>query len=61
MLHQESQGSMRVPRGSASLLSSPGRGIQPPGSLKRDSRGLSEVAAGNPGFPRPALVTFRTF
>ena len=34
------------------LLSSHGRGIGPQDALKKDSRGLSRVAAGNPGFPR---------
>ena len=38
-------------RGSASLLSSQGRGIGPHDGLKKDSRCLSRVAAGNPGFP----------
>ena len=48
---QGSQVSMRVARGSASLLSSQGRGIGPHDGLKKDSRCLSRVAAGNPGFP----------
>ena len=39
-------------RGSASLFSSHGRGIGPENVLKKDSRGLSWVAAGNPRFPR---------
>ena len=38
-------------RGSASLLSSQGRGIGPHDGLKKNSRCLSRVAAGNPGFP----------
>ena len=48
---QGSQVSMRVARGSASLLSSHGRGIGPQDMFKGHSRGLSRVAAGNPGFP----------
>ena len=48
---QGSQVAMRVMRGSASLLSSHGRGIGPQDELKKDSRGLSQVAAGNPEFP----------
>ena len=43
--------SMRGARGSASLLSSHGRGIGRRNRLKKDSRGLSRVEAGNPGFP----------
>ena len=39
-------------RGSASLPSSHGRGLGPPDALKKDSRYLSWVAAGNPRFPR---------
>ena len=38
--------------GSASLLSSHGRGIAPQDALKKDSRGLLRVGAGNPWFPR---------
>ena len=41
---------MHVWRGSASLLSSHGRGIGPQEALKNDSQGLSPVAVGNPGF-----------
>ena len=41
---------LRVARGSASWLSSHGRGIGPKDALK-DSQRLSRVAAGNPGFP----------
>ena len=44
------QVSMRMVMGSGSLLSSHGRGIGPQDALK-DSRGLSRVTAGNPGFP----------
>ena len=57
---QGSQVSMRVVRGSESLLSSHGRGIGPQDALK-DSRGLSRVAAGNPGFPRLMPVTSGSF
>ena len=44
-------------RGSASLLPSHGRGIWPRDVLKKVSRGLSRVEAGNPGFPRLVQVT----
>ena len=49
--------SMRVERGSASLLPSHGRGIWPRDGLKKVSRGLSRVEAGNPGFPQLVQVT----
>ena len=49
--------SMRVARGSASLLPSHGRGLWPRDVLKKVSRGLSRVEAGNPGFPRLVQVT----
>ena len=49
--------SMRVAKGSASLLPSHGRGIWPRDVLKKVSRGLSRVEAGNPGFPRLVQVT----
>ena len=49
---QGSQISMGEARGSASLLSSPGRGLGPQDTLKKDSRGLSQVAVGNPRLPR---------
>ena len=55
--HQGSQVSMHVARGSASLLSSHGRGIGPQDALKKDSRGLAQVAEANPGFPRLVPVT----
>ena len=45
---QGSQVSMRVARGSASWLSSHGRGLGPRAALKKDSRGLYRGAAGNP-------------
>ena len=49
---------MRVARGSASLLSSHGRGIAPQDALKKDSRGLLRVGAGNPNFHKISLVHF---
>ena len=53
---QRSRVSMRVARGSASLLPSHGRGLWPRDVLKKVSRGLSRVEAGNPGFPRLVQV-----
>ena len=56
----ESKGSrvsMRVARGSASLLLSHDRGIWPRDVLKKVSRGLSRVEAGKPGFPGLVQVT----
>ena len=44
--------SLHVARRSRSLFSSHGRGLGPPDALKKDSRYLSWVAAGNPRFPR---------
>ena len=58
---QEVRSPMGAARGSASLLSSHGRGIWPQDGLKKDSRGLSQVAAGNPGFPRLVPVTSGNF
>ena len=55
-----SQISMRVVRWSASLLSSHGRGNRAKDMLK-DSRGLSGVMAGNPGFRRLVPVTSGSF
>ena len=52
---------MRVARGSASLLSSPGRGIGPQDVLKKDSRGLSRVEAGKLGVPRLVPETSGSF
>ena len=54
---QRSRVSMRVARGSAALLSSHGRVIWPRDVLKKVSRGLSRVEAGNPGFPGLVQVT----
>ena len=48
---QLSRVSMQVARGSASLLWSHGRGIWPRDVLKKVSRGLSRVEAGNTGVP----------
>ena len=60
-LGQESQASMPVARGSASLLSSHGRGLGLQDALKKDSRGLSRVVAGNPGFHQLLPVTLGSF
>src|SRR5574338_288493 len=54
---QGSRVSMRVARGCPSLLPSHGRGLWPRDVLKKVSRGLSQVEAGNPGFPRLVQVT----
>ena len=48
---QGSPVSIRVARGSVALLSSHGRGIGPKEALMVEPRGLSRIAAGNPGFP----------
>ena len=61
MWRQGSQVSMCVARGSALLLSSHGRGICPQDALKKDSRGLSSIVAGNPYFPRGLPVASRSF
>ena len=58
---QGSQVSVRVARGSASWLSSHGRGLGPPDALKKDTRGLSGVAAGKPRFPRLLQGTLVNF
>ena len=58
---QGSQVSMRVGGGSASWLSSHGRGLGPRDALKKDSRGLSRGAAGNPRFPRLLPGTLGNF
>ena len=54
---QGSRVSMRVARGTASLFPSHWRGLWPRDVLKKVSRGLSRVEAGNPGFPRLVQVT----
>ena len=56
-----SQVSLWLARRCASLLSSHGRGVRPQDALKKDSQGLSRVAAGNPGFPQLMLVTSGRF
>ena len=56
-----SQVSMHVVRGRVSFLSSHGKGIGPQDVLKKDSRGLSQVMAGNPGFTGLVLVTSGSF
>ena len=61
MWPQGSPVSIRVERGSLALLWIHCRGIQPQGALKGESRGLSRVAAGNPGFPRLVKVTSGSF
>ena len=58
---QGSQVSMRMARGSASWLSSHGRGLGPRDVLKKDSRGLSLGAAGNPRFPHLLPGTLGNF
>ena len=50
-----------VARGSVGLFSSHGRAIGPQDALKGDFRGLSQIAAGKPGFPRLVTVTSRSF
>ena len=54
---QGSRVSIRMARGSASLLSSHGRGTWPRDVLKKVSRGLFRIEAGNPGCPRLVQVT----
>ena len=58
---QGSPVSIRVERGSLALLWIHCRGIQPQGTLKGESRGLSRVAAGNPGLPRRVTMTSGSF
>ena len=53
--------SIRVVRGSSTLLWSHGRGIRPQDALKGESRGFSQVAAGIPGFPGLVTVTSGNF
>ena len=50
-----------VATGCAALLSSHSRGIGPQEALKKESRGLSWVLAGNPGFPRLVPGTSGSF
>ena len=56
---QGSPVSIRVARGCTALLSRHGRGIGPQDAFKGESRGLSRVAARNPGFPRLVTVNSR--
>ena len=49
--HQGSPVYIRFARRSAALLSSHDRVIGPEDALKKESRSLSRVATGNPGFP----------
>ena len=58
---REVRSPMRVARGSASLLSNHGRGIGARDASNKDSRGLSWVAAGSPGFPRLVPVSSGSF
>ena len=53
--------SMRMARGSWSSLSSHGMRLGPQDALKKDSRGLSRVAAGIPRFPRLLQGTIGNF
>ena len=52
---------LRVATGSASWLSSHGRGLGPRDALKKDSRGLSRGAAGTPHVPRLLPGTLGNF
>ena len=61
MWPQGSSVSIQVARGSTALLSSHGRGIGPQDVLKGEYRGLSGIAAGNPGFPGHVTVTSGSF
>ena len=47
--------------GSWSSLLSHGKGLGPEDALKKDSRGLSWVGAGNTSFPRPLPGTLGNF
>ena len=61
MRRHGSQVSLRVARVSTSWPSSHGRGLGPRDALKKDSRGLSRGAAGNPRFPRLLPGTWGNF
>ena len=50
-------GPHEMARGSSSLLSSHGRGIEPQDASKKNSRRLSRGVAGNRGFPRLVPIT----
>ena len=56
---QGSPVSIRVASRRSGLLLSHGRGIGPQDAFKGESRGLSRVAARNPGFPRLVTVNSR--
>ena len=58
---QGSSISIQVARVSMASLSSRGRRIGPQDVLKGEYRGLSGVAAGNPGVPRHVTVTSGSF
>ena len=70
-LRRRTQGASRVAPGKSGLHSScegecsialkSGWGIGPQDMLKGESQGLSQVAAGNPGFPRLVMVTSGSF
>ena len=59
--HHGSQVSIRVARGSPSLISSHGMVMGPQNALKKDSRGLSRVMAENPAFTLLVTVTSGSF
>ena len=61
VLPQEIPVSIRVERGSWGLLLNHCRGNWPQDELKAEFRGLSQVAAGKPGFPRLVTVTSGSF
>ena len=58
---QGSPVSIIVARGRMELVSRHCRGIGPQDTLKKESRGLSGVASGNPGFPRLVMMTSGSF
>ena len=58
---QGSRVSISFERGSAAVLSSHSREIWPQEALKGESRGLYQVVAGNPRFPRLVTVTSGSF
>ena len=61
MWPQGSPVSIRHERGSSGLLSNHCRGYRPQDALMKESRSLSQVAAGNPVFPRLVTVTLGSF
>ena len=58
---QGSPVSIWVVMGSKAILSNHGSRIRPQDALKGESRSLSRLAAGDPGFPRFVMVTSGTF